>query len=282
MHTRADSFLYTQALSKVRAHEQFVSENLVAYQISGTTHITSEQGEIILKAGQLVLARRDQLAKNTKFPIGNQKNQCVSVILTVDRLQRFALDNGITCEDKYAGKKMILMESNDLLKSYFSSLMSYSELWNNESKKLATLKVNEIIELLLQGRPDLKPFLFDFDDPHKQDLKTFMLRNFRYNVSIGHFAKLSGRSLSGFKRDFAEVFNLPPAQWLKNKRLDEAFRLIKEKNRKADDFYHDLGFENLSHFYTAFKQRYQMTPSEIISNKKRNSEKIVNGEEIEI
>src|SRR5258708_2366239 len=140
--------------------------------------------------------------------------------------------------------------------------MSYTDLWSEESKKLATLKVNELIELLLQTWPELKSFLFDFVDPVKQDLETFMLKNFRYNVSLDHFAKLSGRSLTSFKRDFAEVFNTPPAVWLKNKRLSEAYYLIKEKNLKPDDIFHDLGFENISHFYTAFKQKYGMTPAE--------------------
>jgi AraC-like DNA-binding protein len=275
MHTRAGSFVYTHAFSRVRAHEQFIGENLLAYQISGHTHVITEEGAITMKEGQLILARRDQLAKNTKIPIGNQKCQCVSVILSVDRLQQFALDNGISCEEKYIGRKMILMESNDLLKSYFSSVMSYSDLWNDETEKLATLKVNEIIELLLQMRPELRSFLFDFVDPHKQDLKTFMLRNFRYNVSIEHFAKLSGRSLTGFKRNFAETFNVPPAQWLKNKRLDEAFRLIEKKNLRADDIYHDLGFENLCHFYRAFKQRHGMTPSQVNLKTAHNMEELV-------
>jgi AraC-like DNA-binding protein len=216
-----------------------------------------------MKEGQLILARRNQLAKYTKMPVGNQSAHCISVILTIDRLQQYALDNGINCEDRYTGDKLILMESNDLLKSFFSSVMSYEELWNDETEKLAALKVNEIVELLLQMRPELKSFLFDFVDPQKQDLKNFMLRNYRYNVSIEQFAKLSGRSLTGFKRDFAAAFNTPPAQWLKYKRLAEAFNLIKEKNHKAEDIYHDLGFENLSHFYTAFKQKYGVTPSQV-------------------
>ena len=93
-------------------------------------------------------------------------------------------------------------------------------------------------------------------------VEAFMLKNFRYNISLEQFAKLSGRSLTSFKREFVEIFNSSPANWLKNKRLSEAYALIAEKSLKPDDIYYDLGFENLSHFYTAFKQKYGMTPAE--------------------
>jgi AraC-like DNA-binding protein len=274
MHIQADAFLYTHAFSKVRSHEHFISENILAFQTSGISHVTSEEGEMTMKEGQLILARRDQLAKYTKIPTGEKHAHCICVILTIDQLQKFALENDIDSHDRYTGDKLILMESNDLLRSFFSSVMCYEHLWNEETQKLASLKVNEIIEILLLVRPELKSFLFDFADPNKQDLETFMLKNFRYNVSLEQLAKLSGRSLTSFKREFMQLFKTSPANWIKNKRLSEAYSQIKEKGLKPDDFYYDLGFVNLSHFYTAFKQRYGMTPSEINSGKQNNLEKL--------
>jgi AraC-like DNA-binding protein len=272
---RGGSFLYAHACNKAHDWQQFISESLITYQISGLTEIINEQGETKLKEGQLVLARRNQFIKSTKIPIDNKKCQCVSVILSLDRLQQFALDNGICCQERYVGDKLILMEPNEFLKTYFSSIISYSDLWTEESKKLATIKVYEVIELLLEMNPDFKAFLFDFVDPVQQDLEVFMLENYRYNVSLEQFANLSGRSLTVFKRDFAEIFKIPPAEWLKNKRLTEAYNLIKDRGMKSDDIYHDLGFENLSHFYTAFKQKYGMTPSQIKAVKCGNSEKVL-------
>jgi AraC-like DNA-binding protein len=258
-----DSFVYACAFEKAYTYEQFVPEQLLAYQISGRTHIYHQRGEMVLEEGQLLLARRNQFAKSIKIPAENKEYQCISVVLSTDRLRQFALDNGIVCEEKYEGKKNILLEPNDFLKGYFLSVMPYVDQWKNVSKKLASMKVNEAIELLLHLRPDLKSFLFDFADPRKQDLEAFMLKNFHYNAPIEHFARLSGRSLTGFKREFAEIFKTSPATWLKDRRLTEAFYLIRQKRRRPQDFYLDLGFENLSHFYTSFKQKYGMTPAEI-------------------
>jgi len=122
---------------------------------------------------------------------------------------------------------------------------------------------DQLLRLLLHLHLELTSFLFDLSDPHKGDLEEFMLKNFHFNAPIEHFAKLSGRSLTTFKREFVEIFDTPPGAWLKNKRLSEAYYLIKQKRKKPQDIYLQLGFENLSHFYTCFKQKYGVTPATV-------------------
>ena len=224
---------------------------------------------MILEEGQLLLARRNQFAKSIKVPGESKEYQCISVVFSIERLRIFARENGIVCEENYNGKSNILLEPNGLLKGYFHSILPYVEQWKHVSKKLASMKVNEALELLLLLRPDLTSFLFDHADPDKEDLEAFMLRNFHYNAPLESFAKLSGRSLTGFKREFATTFKTTPGKWLKDKRLSEAYYLIQQKKRKPQDFYQELGFENLSHFYTAFKHKYGLTPLEITPKTKK-------------
>ena len=258
-----ESFLYTCSFDKTYAYEKFVPDTLLAYQISGQTQVYHQRGEMVLEEGQFLLARRNQFAKSIKVPAADKEYQCISVLMTNDRLQQFALDNEIDCEDRYHGSKNILFEPDNMLKGYFLSVVPYIESGKPLSKRLTSIKINEAIALLLEMRPDLESFLFDFSDPHKQNLEEFMLKNFHYNAPIEHFARLSGRSLTSFKREFSDIFKTPPGTWLKDKRLSEAFYLIQKKRQKPQDIYLDLGFENLSHFYTSFKQKYGMTPAEI-------------------
>ena len=263
IHLFGDSFLYTCAFNKAYTYEKFVPESLLAYQISGQTLIYHQSGEMVLEAGQFLLGRRNQFAKSIKVPEADKEYQCISILLTNERLQQYALDNGIVCQERYQGARNILLKSNNMLKGYFLSVIPYTESGETVSKRMASIKVIEAITLLLEMRPDLKSFLFDFTDPKKQDLEQFMLKNFHYNAPLEHFAKLCGRSLTSFKRDFLDIFKTPPGTWLKDKRLSEAYYLIKKKSRKPQDIYLDLGFENLSHFYTSFKQKYGVTPAEI-------------------
>jgi len=226
IQTLGESFIYACAFNEAFSYEQFVPEHLLAYQISGQTHIFHQRGEMVLQEGQMLLAHRNQFAKSIKIPAADKEYQCLSVVLSDERLRQFALENEMACEEKYQGSKNILIEPDSLLKSYFLSLLPYVEQWKNVTKNLAVMKVNEAIELLLRLQLNLKSFLFDFSDPRKTDLEEFMLKNFHYNAPIENFAKLSGRSLSGFKRDFTTTFKNAPSIWLKNKRLSEAYYLL--------------------------------------------------------
>jgi AraC-like DNA-binding protein len=123
------------------------------------------------------------------------------------------------------------------------------------------IKAREAIELLLRHDPTLKDFLFDFSEPYKIDLEAFMNQNYMYNITSAQFARLTGRSLAGFKRDFQKTFKTSPSHWLLRKRLAEAYYQIREKGNKPVDVYLTVGFENLSHFSYTFKKEFGVAPS---------------------
>lgn len=60
-----------------------------------------------------------------------------------------------------------------------------------------------------------------------------MNKNFSKDMTLGDFAHYTGRSLSTFKRDFKDVFNETPHEWIKNKKLDEAYKLITKNKLKS-------------------------------------------------
>ncbi len=259
-----DSFVYSCAFEYQRSFEQFTAHNVLAFQFSGETHIQHQSGVTVLKKNQVLLARKNQLTKSVKIPAGDKEYKIISVLLTDIALQKFALDSDIICNKKYEGENIIFLKPDTLIKSYFQSLIPYVEKSKKISKKLAAIKTSEAIEMVLNQKPSLKTFLFDFSNPHKIDLQKFMLQNFHYNVPVENFAKLTGRSLAGFKRDFDKIFQTSPRKWLQEKRLAEAHHLIHQKKQKPGDIYLDLGFENLSHFYTSFKQKFGVTPETLI------------------
>jgi AraC-like DNA-binding protein len=259
-----DSFVYSCTFEKKRSHEQFVPHHVLAFQFSGETHIQHQAGKLVLKKDQMLLAQKNQLTKSIKTPAADKAYKSISVIIMHADLQQYALANSIHKSKKYTGEKNLLLKPDEFLKSYFKSLLPYVEQSKKISEKLSSIKTNEAIELLLHLKPSLKSFLFDFSEPYKIDLEKFMLKNFHYNVPIEHFAKLTGRSLASFKRDFEQTFQTSPRKWLQEKRLAEAHRLIKQKKRKPTEIYLELGFENLSHFYTSFKQKFGVTPHTLI------------------
>ncbi len=145
--------------------------------------------------------------------------------------------------------------------AFMQSLVAYEQI--KSKAELLRLKQKEALLLILTYYPWLKHVLFDFSPPGKIDLEGFMQKNFHFNVRLDRFAYLTGRSLSTFKRDFEKIFHQTPSRWLLHRRLQEAYRLIRQQGRPASDVYLDLGFEDLSHFSYAFKKEFGLAPSRI-------------------
>ncbi|MBB5645636.1 AraC-like DNA-binding protein [Pedobacter cryoconitis] len=231
-----NAFLYSCYVDKALGHEQFVSEHVISYQISGETHIDHQNGVIILREGQVLISHRHQLAKAFKHPARNKEYRSLSVMLHTERLRKFGIDHHCALDKKYNGVPNIVLSSNPFLDGFFQSLVPYVKQNKLVSAQMETIKVNEILTLLLETNPELQTFLFDFSEPFKINLEEFMLNNYQYNVPIENFAKLTGRSLASFKRDFQRIFESPPRKWLKEKRLSEAYYLIKKNNRNPQIF----------------------------------------------
>lgn len=88
-----------------------------------------------------------------------------------------------------------------------------------------------------------------------------MNQHYQYNGSLDEFAYLTGRSLSTFKRDFEKIFTVTPNRWLLQKRLEDAYYLLKKKKMKATDVCVDVGFKDYLHFSVAFKKLFGIAPS---------------------
>lgn len=255
--------LYSCSTERTRGNENFIAEHSLGYMLEGKLQLQSDKGIEIIEQGSLVLGQRNQLVKMMKIPADNSKFQFISIAFSQDFLHRYAIKNKIDIRQRYLGERHVHLPPDPFLLAYFNSLSPYLENVATSNQALSTLKINEAIELLLQCKPGIKGFLFDFSEPYKIDIEKYMHENFTYNVPISNFATLTGRSLASFKRDFAKAFKVSPRQWLQTRRLSEAYHLIKNKQYRAADIYLDLGFENLTHFYFSFKKRYGFSPSDL-------------------
>lgn len=254
--------LYSCYFAKSREGEQFVPEHIFTYQISGTLHINDGYQSHVFNEGDFRFCKRNNLVKFTKIPPENGEFKSISIRLDQQMLRDFSIEYGYDKVHKHDSEVIHELKPDPIYKSYMDSLVPY-QFKQPENQKLLSLKLREAILILLQTNPELADTLFDFTEPGKIDLEAFMNKNFHFNVEMKRFAYLTGRSLATFKRDFEKLYQIPPSRWLQQRRLQEAYHLIKEKGKAVSDVYLEVGFEDLSHFSFAFKKKYGMAPSRL-------------------
>lgn len=257
--------LYSCYAHKSSEGEQFIPEHIFGLTLSGSSDSFIGNKLYHFKEGDFRFFKRNQLTRYTKYPPPGGEYKSISVSIDQDTLRNLSEEHKLHADKAYAGEGAILLKPNNLFYSYIDSLKPYLKApQEGLNKILIALKVKEAVMILLETNPILKDVLFDFTEPGKIDLEAYMNEHYKYNVDLNKFAYLTGRSLATFKRDFEKIYNTTPSRWLQQKRLNDAYYLIKEKGWKSSDVYLEVGFKDFSHFSFAFKKAYGMAPSKVI------------------
>ncbi|MDM1044791.1 helix-turn-helix transcriptional regulator [Myroides sp. 1354] len=242
-----------------KAGEQVMKEYGVSFIISGELEAFDGKTKYFYRKGDMIVYRKNALIRFVKYPYKEEAFQAISVVLDEVLLQEFARTVDLKLEKK-SMPNLLRLEPDELLTDYFTTVRNWFH-YQVDNQQLITLKKKELIHLLYRHNASLLPIFFDFAQPGKVDLESYMNTHFRFNIPLADFAFLTGRSLASFKRDFEKIFHNSPSKWLVSKRLDEAYYLLEQKNMKVKEVYLEVGFETLAHFSHAFKQKFGINPS---------------------
>jgi len=241
-------------------------DHMLVWFISGETKIIQAESTFSFKAGDIFLIPRNELATIINYPKNGLPHKTVVMHLSAERLKKFY--EKTEHSNKIPSQQKIYRFSNHpLLESCLASLIPYFEVESEFPESLATLKIEEALNILRLIDPSVDSVLANFDVPGKIDLVDFMQRNFMFNMSLKKLGYLTGRSLSTFNRDFKKLFNTTPQKWLTDKRLELAYYQLAEKKKKPTEIYLEVGFEDLSHFSFIFKKKYGVSPNQLPVNR---------------
>lgn len=81
--------------------------------------------------------------------------------------------------------------------------------------------------------------------------------------------RLAQRTPEYVGRMFKAHLNMTPSAFINNLRLDYASDLLLHTDRQVTDICYEVGFENLSHFYHRFKDRWGCTPVQFRKSNRR-------------
>ncbi|WP_130734502.1 helix-turn-helix transcriptional regulator [Flavobacterium sp. J27] len=163
-------------------------------------------------------------------------------------------------ERPYFAKKI---PEKNLITQFIQSIEFYFENQQVVSAELLHLKLKELILLLLETdeKETIKGLFDHLFSPRKVTLATLVQTHLFTNCSLQEMAALAGMSMSTFKREFKLHFQLPPAQYIREKRMEKAAELLVVSHFSIAEISFQLGYEDSSYFARIFHQFYQMSPS---------------------
>jgi AraC family transcriptional regulator, exoenzyme S synthesis regulatory protein ExsA len=218
----------------------------------------------IFRQGEMVLCRKFSHATITKF-CSRETGRFSSILFAFheDLMQEAFLQLNISIDHVARQQDNICsIPVNPILSQFICSLAVFLDQGVEMDHNLARLKTQEAIIGILRSGENMASQLFDYSVKSKADLFEYMKYHYLEKKELSQFARESGRSLSAFKRDFQNIWNEPPAKWLRHKRLEHAHKLL-STGRKSSEIYLECGFEDLAHFSRSFKEQYGINPSEM-------------------
>jgi AraC family transcriptional regulator, exoenzyme S synthesis regulatory protein ExsA len=173
---------------------------------------------------------------------------------------------------EYDPAPILRVQINEILQTYFLSLLSYISNSGQPDAKLAELKFRELIMIVATMRENAAIALYfhELCNSSRQPLQSVMESNFTYPMKLEEYARLSGRSLSVFKRDFKKIYNTTPGRWLTRKRIEYGRYLLQKTDKSVTEVALDCGLKNHSHFSRAFKEHYGVPPIEVKKTSEQN------------
>jgi AraC-like DNA-binding protein len=161
-----------------------------------------------------------------------------------------------------ATDSLIPLELDEMLSTYFVSVLNYFGQSTPPAKSLLKIRFEELIINILttQSNPFLTHYFKELCCDQKRSIKAVMEANFFYNLKLDEYANLCGRSVAAFKRDFAKTYDTTPGRWLKTKRLKYGKFLLETTDMNINEITLESGFENTSHFVKSFKEKFGHPP----------------------
>jgi AraC-like DNA-binding protein len=247
----------------IEEYQLWIENHLITYVISGKKDwITSKKTHHLI-AGDSLFVRKGVYTTRQYL----ESDYCVMLFFINDKfIKRFITENPSFKRElnhKIEHNQIFDITTNNVFRTLIESIFHYLKQGDEIPKELVEIKFKELLFniVLNSSNKDLLSFFNSLEENTKMNIENIMTENFQYDLKTVDFAKLCGKSLSSFKRDFKECFNTTPNRWLINKRLEHSKMLLLGTSLTVSEIGYECGFKNNSHFIQAFKKKVNVTPN---------------------
>lgn len=241
--------------------EMFLATGVMLYIIKGRQILCNYDGSRVEVAeGQLLYLPKDMYVVSD-FVTGKGEFEAVLFFFDDEFIEQ---QLRVVSHRKNPQRLIPTLKSSSQIQDYIRSLLLvYSN--SKNSQDILPLKQSELFALirLQKGGDDFLAVISESSRPkEKRDICEFMKANYLKNLNVEDYAILTGRSKSTFIREFKMLYDATPNQWLIEQRLEKAHALLSETDLNVTDTAFEVGYDNVSHFISAYKKKYSLTPKQ--------------------
>ncbi|WP_205514647.1 helix-turn-helix domain-containing protein [Longitalea arenae] len=244
-----------------------LKENVLVFVLEGELEFFHGETATRATKHQMVFLRKNVSIGYSTGKTGAE-NICIRFLL-------FVLDMQVVLEFAQLGHsrsgavptaEMVVDDGSDTVISYMAALQAY--LYDGKCMKvsLVRIKLLELLFCISGSSPKMIEQILAVHERYHADIARIVEENITNVVSLKQLARLAGRSLSSFRRDFLFIYNMPPSRYIRHKRLDKAKELLLSTNMPVTNICYDMGFESIAHFSRIFKTRFGYPPSALRVN----------------
>ncbi|NIJ46648.1 AraC-like DNA-binding protein [Wenyingzhuangia heitensis] len=255
--------VYDYCSSKEISKQQIIlNQNTFSFLIEGNKEVIFDNSDLsidnrkflIMKSGHCLMTEKLSEIKNYRSILLFFSNETLSKFI-----QKFELNN--IEQNEY--KSVYSFEYDNFIKRFVDSLIDISKLSKTVQKKIIEVKFEEIMLYLIElyGTHILYSLTSNNDNLTQNFTRTVESNQLK-KLTLKELAFLCNMSVSTFKREFEKNYSESPIKWFQNKRLEHAYYLLNQKNKKSSEIYFEVGYENLSSFIQAYKSKYNKTPKQ--------------------
>lgn len=198
--------------------------------------------------------------------IGNEQYRYISICTSQPLSKTLCINEDLEINKKLSNHLMMPQKINPILQVPFTQMKE-----NNISSLLRFIylesKAKEIVTLTLENevikrKDTTRKIKLNKSDLSKMYLvKKIMIENMENPPSILELSKMVGLNTYKLKVGFKEMFGTTIFGYLRDIRMEKARLLLENHELNINEIANEVGYSNPSHFATAFRKKYDVTPS---------------------
>jgi AraC family transcriptional regulator, exoenzyme S synthesis regulatory protein ExsA len=251
-------------------NEVFFEEYTVIVVLEGEKKFSSPTQELHVRKGDILFFQRGCYSMNESI----DANYRSLVFFVNEKMLKEFVNQHLALfqrtQQPLPDAPILSLQQSGTFAVFIQSLLPFFGSTSTYLNELLRLKFQELLLHLLEldavGNPvgslpgALRAVLWHIYQGQRIDLDYLMGTYLLKPLSMNELARLSGRSLSAFKRDFEHHFHTSPGHWIRQKRLEHAHFLLRNTAKNVSEVSMEIGYESVSHFIKAYKAQYGVTP----------------------